>query len=449
MAWWRKDPVSAWLVVLIAISLYKAYTVFFPARAQAEVIAAPEIEHHLHSHWSALGRNGPAPVKYKFDMGLVKPFLQCTNNKRTSLGGEAVTLEPHTIFPVEVKSLEHPVTYNPSIIALPGSSHFPFLVVSRVKTGTELQQTTLICEGKFDPYLGGISCGTHPRELVVPQTPAKACKTKFLAEIPGFHDARLFWSHQGAPLMIMNQQSRYGCFGLWVIDLRSVYPSLQYQLDRSLLNRFPTVTELTRAEWRSEMEKNYLVFYDHTDGTEYVQYGLGHGHRHFAKLLGNGLTSTNMTSPAEKTCLLRPATWHQATNAIKVVLCKRGECVPGPDNTVYVSLMHNKVALADGKITYQRYVAMWRTVAPFEMVAFGDRALRFRNEHQWEDKYSHDLIGKFVYTVSLAWVKNMGRYEGYLDESVIIGLGVGDRGSGAVIMPVEDMLTCMHSCKNA
>ncbi|KAL2055037.1 hypothetical protein ABVK25_004859 [Lepraria finkii] len=45
-------------------------------------------------------------------------------------------------------------------------------------------------------------------------------------DIPGFHDPGIFWSGKGELLMMFNTHSHYACFGLWIIDLRTLYPPL-------------------------------------------------------------------------------------------------------------------------------------------------------------------------------------------------------------------------------
>ncbi|KAK9388108.1 hypothetical protein V1515DRAFT_462804 [Lipomyces mesembrius] len=362
----------------------------------------------------------------------------------------------YKIFEVRVESERYPMTYNPSIIALPPSSHYPFLIVARVRGGGFFQES-VICEGKYidEPFVNAygfevmnrlIGCATNPRVLTVPQTPARDCTgIDYMSDVPGYHDPRIFWSNTGAPLMMFNQQSRYGCFGLWLIDLRSVYPSLRYRVTRGLLNQYPTVMELTRIEGRNPIEKNYLMFYDADTGAGYVQYELRHGSRHFSRLIGNGLTTSNMTSPLEATCIGEDAIWHQATNAIKIVMCDYGQCEPEPENTVYLTFLHKKEIPETFKVQYKRYVAVWKATAPFEMIGFGSKHIRFDNEDEWEQKFN--VEGRFLYTVTVAWETNMNRYEGYLNENVVISMGVGDHGNAAVVMPVRDLFTCMSSCR--
>ncbi|KAK9476961.1 hypothetical protein V1514DRAFT_321558 [Lipomyces japonicus] len=451
------------LSTLLALSLGLLYLLVQPRRLDSVTLELPLVEEYVRARDVHESQRPVVKHSAKFKSPLVlgaeyplpeyTAFLNDAPDAKTLEEFDTfVSLKKRAVFEVKVASERYPMTYNPTIIALPPTSHYPFLIVSRVR-GDSFEQHSLICEAKYGEQLNGdgnlepvLQCATHARELVVPQTPAKDCKGKeFMSDVPGYHDPRVFWSARGAPMMIFNQQSRYGCFGLWMIDLRTVYPTLRYRVNRALLNQYSTVTELTRHEGRRYVEKNYLVFYDAETDAEYVQFELGHNTRHFARLVGNGLTTRNLTLSLEQSCIHLDATWHQATNAIKVVLCKYGECEPGPENTVYISFLHRKEGIKGSlKVQYFRYLAMWRTVAPFQMVGFSSKPIRFDNEDEWEQKF--DVEGKFLYTVSMAWETNQNRYEGYLNENVIVSLGVGDHGNAAVVVPAVELMGGMHKC---
>ncbi|KAK9455747.1 hypothetical protein V1511DRAFT_458428 [Dipodascopsis uninucleata] len=477
----RRDRVLVALCGCFLASLFVLFTILQPKRLSTVSFAMPELESQLKFQLTESMKRGGLTADMLRDQSMStrshknskgvhytaisstlaanSEFLfQCstaTKSKVHEIFDSYVSLK-YSVFEVVVKSEQYPVTYNPTILSLPPTSHYPFLIVARVR-GDGLQHRSVICEGKYydasyrnaygiDVLSRNIGCATHPRELIVPQTPAKECDGReILANAPGFHDPRIFWSMQGAPIMILNQQSRYGCFGLWLIDLRSVYPSLRYKVNRALLTEYFTVVELTRTEGRKNMEKNYILFYDSNTGESYVQYELGYNNRHFSRLIGNGLATANLTSPFELPCIAEDATWHQATNALKVVLCDYGECEPNTDNTVYIAFLHKKEGVPGTlKVLYKRYLAVWKTYAPFEMVAFSSKYIRFDNEDEWEQKF--DIEGKFLYTVGISWESNQNRYEGYLNEKIIISLGVGDHGNAAVVLPVRDMLVCMIKC---
>ena len=122
------------------------------------------------------------------------------------------------------------VFWNPTVISLPWWSKNQYLVVSRIVTDGHYQENVL-CEanvcyvGSFangrpgeksctDDDLretgpsGGLRCATPLISLSVPPTPAHRCDGKFTtyADIPGFHDPRIFWSGRGEPLMMVNTQ---------------------------------------------------------------------------------------------------------------------------------------------------------------------------------------------------------------------------------------------------
>lgn len=120
--------------------------------------------------------------------------------------------------------------FNPTIISLPYWSENQYLLVSRVVT-EGLHQEAFICEANIcyagaggerrkgelncteDDLetlgpAGGLRCANPPIVLGVPPTPAEHCEGGWTAyaDIPGFHDPRIFWSGKGEPLMILNTQ---------------------------------------------------------------------------------------------------------------------------------------------------------------------------------------------------------------------------------------------------
>ena len=122
------------------------------------------------------------------------------------------------------------IFWNPTVIALPYWSQNQYLVVSRIVTDGQHQENVL-CEAnvcyvgsgedarpgekpcthddvKHVGPAGGMRCVAPPVTLSVPPTPAEECEGKFgpYADIPGFHDPRIFWSGKGEPLMMVNTQ---------------------------------------------------------------------------------------------------------------------------------------------------------------------------------------------------------------------------------------------------
>ena len=131
--------------------------------------------------------------------------------------------------PPDSHTPETRVFWNPTVIALPYWSKNQYLIVSRIVTNGKHQENVL-CEAnichipgqeardgeklctdddvKFVGPAGGMRCTHPPNTLSVPPTPAERCDGKFspYADIPGFHDPRIFWSGKGEPLMVVNTQ---------------------------------------------------------------------------------------------------------------------------------------------------------------------------------------------------------------------------------------------------
>ncbi|KAL8719148.1 MAG: hypothetical protein Q9225_003810 [Loekoesia sp. 1 TL-2023] len=438
-----------------------------------------------------------------------------------------------TQVPPEPLKPENRVFWNPTIISLPYWAENQYLVVSRILTEGNHQENVM-CEANIcyigsgeDAKLGekpcteddlkllgpagGMRCASSPIVLNVPPTPAEQCYGKYgtYVDVAGFHDPRVFWSGKGEPLMMVNTQSRYACFGLWMIDLRSLHPSLRDLLASSPthpllgpLKSYSTLTELTRnpPETRSSIEKNWLPFFTST-GESYIHYDLPNPKnisargRTFAKLLGNGFTTANLTDPLELSCLFdidatetdgakKGGTWHQATNSLCLILCERKDphCKPEPENTVFFAIIHRKFPnYLDLPLRYERYFMVWSASPPFSMLGISQHPILMANEtasgwtesQNWDDdpanaatvvhtKIRHNTTepygGKeywayFTYTVSIAYARaRTGMDEvgeknvGYLDDEVVLGIGIDDKGQGFARAKAGDLVQCLRAC---
>lgn len=310
-------------------------------------------------------------------------------------------------------------------------------------------------------------------------------------------------------------RSRYACFGLWIIDLRSLHPSLDRLLSSSPtlpslgpLKSYPTLTELTRnpADTRSAMEKNWLLFFP-SSGESYIHYDLsspygGSRGRTFAKLLGNGLTTTNLTDPLEQPCLRelteaeepdvkkRRGTWHQATNSLRLVLCNRSDvsCTANSENTVFFAVIHRKFPnWLRLPLRYERFFIVWQATPPFAMLGISQHPLLMSNEtasgwtesENWSDNSTNaaivastkkhnpnatepfggrDYWAYFTYTVSISYAwgrpprKGLAGDEasdmhvGYMDDEVVLGIGADDKGQAFSRVKAGDLVQCLRAC---
>lgn len=297
-----------------------------------------------------------------------------------------------------------------------------------------------------------------------------------------------------------------------MIDLRTLFPKLQtlltsHPIRPSLgpLKSYPTLTELTRnpANTRSPMEKNWLLFFP-ASGESYLHYDLSDPHggprgRTFAKLVGNGLTTTNLTDPQEVSCLqalntnssdsaTQGVTWHQATNSLRLILCNRSDwsCTPGRHNTVFFAVVHRKFPnFLRLPLRYERHFIVWAATPPFAMLGISKHPILLANEtasgwpesENWADDpvnaekvaqtkagmrgnatATEPMGGKglwayFTYTVSIsyAWGRRDDEPEtknvGYLDDEVVLGIGIDDAGQGFARVKAGDLLHCLRACE--
>lgn len=273
---------------------------------------------------------------------------------------------------------------------------------------------------------------------------------------------------------------------MWLIDLRSVHTGLEKILASSPrapslgpLISYKSLTELTRnpANARSSIEKNWMLFFPGQDS--FVQYEISpRGGRSLAKLLGNGVVTTNMTDPTEESCFLASdeslakekllgGGWHQATNSLKLILCNRGDeaCTANADNSVFFAIIHRKrINSYRLPLRYERYVMVWSAAPPYGMLGLSQYPLLLANEtangYSAEDNWADDevaskenrgLFAKFTYTGSISWAwrkdEEVGALNtGYLDDDVLLGIGIDDVGRGFTLTKALGLIQCLRAC---
>ncbi|KAL8902818.1 MAG: hypothetical protein Q9207_004366 [Kuettlingeria erythrocarpa] len=517
----------------IRISVSDVQPKLFPTVNVTESHLIPSSKFYYDLYESSKHSNTTWKPRKPIDQPSLNILWQCPvqANRFTNHIRIPVIVRNITQIPPQPLKPETRVFWNPTIISLPYWAENQYLVVSRIVTAGHHQENVM-CEANVcyvgpgeDAKLGekpcteddlkllgpagGMRCASTPIALNVPPTPAEQCYGKYgtYVDVPGFHDPRVFWSGKGEPLMMVNTQ--YACFGLWMIDLRTLHPPLQDLLASSPthpslgpLKSYPTLTELTRnpPETRSLIEKNWLLFFPST-GESYIHYDLSHPKntsargRTFAKLLGNGFTTANLTDPLELPCLLdtdatetdeakKGGTWHQATNSLSLILCERKDphCRPSPDNTVFFAVIHRKFPnYLDLPLRYERHFMVWSASPPFSMLGISQHPILMANEtasgwtesQNWDDdptnaaavaharmhnSTSEPYGGKeywayFTYTVSIAyaWART-GMEEageknvGFLDDEVVLGIGIDDKGQGFARARAKDLVQCLRAC---
>ena len=146
------------------------------------------------------------------------------------------------------------------------------------------------------------------------------------------------------------------------------------------------------------MEKNWFLFFP-SPFESYIHYDVADPSsptrgRTFAKLLGSGLTTSNLTEKTEISCFpstvadesdgaLRGGEWHQSTNSLRLILCARDDpqCTPRPDNTVLFAIIHKKkLNSLKLPLRYERYAMVWSSSPPFSMIGISRHPILFGDE---------------------------------------------------------------------
>ena len=167
-----------------------------------------------------------------------------------------------------------------------------------------------------------------------------------------------------------------------------------------------------------------------------------------------------------------------------------------PENTVFMALVHRKFPNAlKLPLRYERFFIVWKSTPPFGMVGVSTYPLLMANEtaHGWSEEQNwgdepegeggegtavskrdggngtlmagggKEKKGKpywayFTYTVSIAYAwgreprkgtmgdKSEDMHVGYLDDEVVLGIGVDDAGSVFSRVKARDLMQCMRAC---
>ena len=198
-------------------------------------------------------------------------------------------------------------------------------------------------------------------------------------------------------------------------------------------------------------------------------------------MIGGGFTTPNLTDPLEEPCLrdaipdevlqhpyLANGTWHQSTPALKLVLCTRSNssCNAESPDTVFFSAIQRKYKnYLDLPIRYERYFVIWSATPPFNMLAISQHPILLANEtttgwsaeETWDDV--HEALSEnrgfwahltYTTTIAYAWgreesdVKEKGT--GYLDDVVILSVGIDDQDQVYGRVAVTELLQCLRVC---
>lgn len=359
-------------------------------------------------------------------------------------------------FPIKFGTQE---AFNPNIIPHPTKDN-TYIIVGQKATEPNDPKFNFFevgCEAVF--IEGALRCLVDvPTTLPVAPTAGDplSCETQpgiagMLGLNTGPHDARLLYGPT-KPYFLFGSNSMFTCFGMWLQDFRHLmdWPAVETTLD----NDFTRATELQRPPPYLGIEKNWFLFWDR-DNTPHVHID-SYPTRVMAQLHQDGSVGKDLGRYAaehDERCLAhylpalppRNESIHQATNSLRVTMCRRGECAPDEENTVIVTVIQHK-KYYDYHGEYEPYVVAFRDSTPFELVGISEKPLWI---HGREYLYLPDGFGEaseMFYVVSMNWKERGRNYHGYLDDEVLLAFGIEDKGSGGVDVLAGDLLAGLGRC---
>ncbi|KAK9371623.1 uncharacterized protein V1513DRAFT_455109 [Lipomyces chichibuensis] len=379
--------------------------------------------------------------------------------------------------------------FNPSVIPYPPGSQYPYVGFAvqplTPENATTVQQYIIVyCDMEwassdvFEQQM--LTCMNEPNILDLPNwlSPDGSC-TPLNETGLGHIEPRIFMSPLGEPLMIFSTNGQTNCEHDFVVDLRTIVPDLGPKLQvENVPIRFGNLTVLPSATPLAEMEKTYQLLFD--DKAEiFVHRGIGE--RSLTSISDYyGMHNLAVDSLAPE-CILslgkyvpdpdrQKLTLEQATNSLRVTLCEY-PCEPTLDNTVLMSIMHVKYVHLE-EVYYRRYLVIMNATAPFGILARSsnliymgsdERATVFTVAMEWDHSHFRDRRKSFVnpqkaVTKREEFAVNAAKltpdmnslvndyYHGWLDDTVLISLGVNDQESAFTHINASQLLDCLEPC---
>ncbi|KAK7203136.1 hypothetical protein BZA70DRAFT_82454 [Myxozyma melibiosi] len=319
-----------------------------------------------------------------------------------------------------------PIRFNPSILPYPKGSPNPYFALARSSDKSEfdskepVRSHMVYCDMAWGKSQGAerqvLQCQTDLVTYDFPEweSPKGSCQGKYavLSEKVGATDARLFFSPEGEPLMIVGDHGKGNCWSQYIIDLRMIIPDIGRKMNISHVPvRFKEPTELPRDEYHM-IEKNWFVFFDEHD-KPYVQRAIENRSISSIESLFEGRSDAaqnqNLLGAHETPKCIKSLKKdfhdpdkpfvneiHQGSNSLRVTLCDF-PCIPTIHNTVNIEIFQIKY-LSFLEIFYRRYVVLTNITAPFNVVGRSSNIIYVGADEK-----------SFIFTVSMTWDHNNRR----------------------------------------
>lgn len=342
---------------------------------------------------------------------------------------------------------------NPNILPHPTLEN-TWIVVAQLARDSDEQNvyfTELVCHAVFQDNV--LRCLQPPTALPVLPTKGGKCEgdLSFFSFNVGPHDARVLYGPD-KPYIVYGSNSHFTCFGQFIQDFREL---VDWRGQEAASEDFLVGTELQRPLPWSAVEKNWFPFWDPA-GQMYIHYDVA-PKRVFAQVNADGSAGFDLAvlAEAEDTkCLAKymPTlhdsleSIHQATNSLKITMCKRSDaiCIADESNTFIFTIWQHKTFYNFHGV-YEPYVMLFQQQAPFAVHAVSRRPLWIHGRQQHLDRGTSDMF----YVTSITWKSFSNKYHGYLDDELFIGFGIEDRASGGIDIAAEQLMSGLGLCIEA
>lgn len=349
--------------------------------------------------------------------------------------------------------------FNPNVIPHPGQNNTWF-IMGQKWTDPEPKRwdptfEELGCNAQF--INGVLMCIDYVRPVPIQPTTGGKCDgdiTYFNLNV-GPHDARLFYGPQ-KPYTTYGSNSAFTCFGQWVQDFGKL---AGWESNPFNNTDFELGTELQRPAPYAPVEKNWFLFWD-KDNEMYTHYDM-FPKRAFAKLGRDGSAGPDLApavAKADQQCLARYLpemppkleSIHQATNSLRVTLCRRGEppCEATDANTFILTVIQHKTYY-DWHGEYEPYVVLFHQRAPYELYAVSQKPLWIHGRRRVPGTTTTRARTDMFYVTSVNWKQRGRGYHGFLDDELLVAFGIEDKDSGAIDVLAEDLLVDLGLCSQA
>ncbi|KAK4160407.1 hypothetical protein QBC43DRAFT_347310 [Cladorrhinum sp. PSN259] len=315
------------------------------------------------------------------------------------------------------------------------------------------------CKAKFIEH--ELRCIETPEPFPIEPTAGGKCEGKWeiLNLNVGPHDARAFYGPD-KPYTIYGSNSQLLCFGQWIQDFRPLVPSAWPGLSSDSSSEeedktFLRGTELQRPPPTHPIEKNYFAFWN--DKNEMHAHYDMFPQRSFARVNEDGTAKPNLapfSRDVDEKCLakyipsvdgLEFESIHQATNSLKITLCKRSDrsCrLREEENTFIMTVVQHK-SYYSFHSEYEPYVVLFRQSAPYELYGISNKPLWISGRGRDEEQRRTDMM----YVTSIAWKDKSQKYHAYLDDVMFLGFGVEDKRAGGIDVLAGDLVGGIGLCE--